>query len=87
MNHHFIAKLLDNPEVYQEIYTFCKSFPEFQKAKQASDLALQQLEDLIGFEKAAHFEEVFGNYFSLQAQAYYLFGLQLRQELRTEIFA
>lgn len=87
MKKHLIAKLLDISEVYQEIHEFCQSFPEFKKAQATAELALQKIEELIGYEKTAHFEEVLGDYYSMQAQAYYLFGLQLRQALREEMFA
>ena len=83
---HFSAKFLVSPEIYQEIYEFCKTIPEYQKARDDAGLALQQLETLIGYEKTAHFEAVLNNYYAVEAKAHYLFGLNLRQELRAELF-
>lgn len=65
---------LDNPYLPEQVCAYCKTLPEFREAE-------QELEKLLGYEALNHFDEAQPRYMARLVQAYYLFGLGLRQEL------
>lgn len=87
MKNHISSLFLNNPEISGEIRQFCLSFPEFQQAEHSARLALQHLENVLEKEEFYALEDAITAYYALEAQAHYLFGLNLRQELRAELFA
>lgn len=86
MKHHVSTLLVNNSEISSKIRQFCLSFPEFQQAERTARLALQRLEDVLGKEEFYKLEDAITAYYAMEAQAHYLFGLNLRQELRAELF-
>ena len=58
----------NNPDLSHQIYTYCKANPEFMEAEAEYDALLQSLEQTL-------------RYSARLVQAYYLFGLGLRQEV------
>lgn len=72
---------LDNPYLPEQITAFCSTLPEYREAEREYQAAEQELEDRLGFELANRFDEAQSRYMAQLVQAYYLFGLGLRQEL------
>ena len=72
---------LDNPEIPGEIAQFCDQIPEYAQAERKYDQAIQELTELIGFDRFSRFEDVLNWHFSLENRAYYLFGLGLRRDI------
>ena len=85
----------NNPDLSHQIYTYCKANPEFMEAEAEYDALLQSLEQNLGYARMQEIEDCFLRYSArLQeiedcflrysarlVQAYYLFGLGLRQEV------
>ena len=71
----------DNPELPHKIYTYCKSIPEYSKAERDYEAMLESLKAQLGFNRMAQIEDRFLRYMAWSVQAYYLFGLGLRQEV------
>lgn len=86
MDKKLLLELFDNIEISEEIHRFCMEFPEYRESKQALSLWLDRLKQQLGYEQASALEEVINLHLSGEAQAYYLFGLNLRQELRAALF-
>ena len=71
----------DNPELPHKIYTYCKSIPEYSKAERDYEDMLESLKAQLGYSRMAQIEDCFLRYMARSVQAYYLFGLGLRQEV------
>ena len=71
----------DNPELPHKIYTYCKSIPEYFKAELDYEDMLESLKAQLGYSRMAQIEDCFLRYMARSVQAYYLFGLGLRQEV------
>lgn len=71
----------DNPELPHKIYTYCKSIPEYFKAERDYEDMLESLKAQLGYSRMAQIEDCFLRYMARSVQAYYLFGLGLRQEV------
>lgn len=72
---------LDNPYIPEQVAAYCKTLPEYLEAERAYLAAGQELEDRLGYETSSRFEEIHSCYMARLVQAYYLFGLGLRQEV------
>ena len=72
---------LDNPEIPVEIARFCDSIPEYVQAEREYDRAIQELIELIGFERYSRLENIMNCRLSFEVRASYLFGLGLRKQL------
>lgn len=72
---------LDNPYIPEQVAAYCKTLPEYLEAERAYLAAGQELEDRLGYETSSRFEEIHSRYMARLVQAYYLFGLGLRQEV------
>lgn len=72
---------LDNPYIPEQVCAYCKTLPEFREAEQEYRAAEQELENQLGYQAFNRFDEVQSRYMARLVQAYYLFGLGLRQEL------
>lgn len=72
---------LDNPYLPEQVCAFCKTLPEFREAEREYRAAEQELENRLGYQAFNRFDEVQSRYMARLVQAYYLFGLGLRQEL------
>ena len=71
----------NNPDLSHQIYTYCKANPEFMEAEAEYDALLQSLEQNLGYARMQEIEDCFLRYSARLVQAYYLFGLGLRQEV------
>lgn len=72
---------LDNPYIPEQVCAYCKTFPEFREAEREYRATEQELENQLGYQAFNRFDEVQSRYMARLVQAYYLFGLGLRQEL------
>ena len=81
MNTILNALFLDNPYIPEQVAAFCKTLPEYREAERAYREAEQELEDRLGYEVLNRFDEAQSRYMARLVQAYYLFGLGLRQEV------
>ena len=65
---------LDNPYLPEQVTAFCKTLPEYREAE-------RELEAQLGYEVLNRFDEAQSRYLARLVEAYYLFGLGLRQEV------
>lgn len=72
---------LDNPYLPERVCAYCNTLPEFREAEREYRAAELELEKLLGYEALNRFDEAQSRYMARLVQAYYLFGLGLRQEL------
>lgn len=72
---------LDNPYLPEQVCAYCKTLPEFREAEREYRAAEQELENQLGYQAFNRFDEVQSRYLARLVQAYYLFGLGLRQEV------
>ena len=81
MNHILNTLFLDNPYLPEQVHAYCNTLPEFREAEREYRAVEQELEDRLGYETSSRLEEIQSNYMARLVQAYYLFGLGLRQEV------
>lgn len=81
MNNLLNTLFLDNPYLPEQAAAFCAAFPELQAAERDYRAEQQALEDRLGYEAFSRLEEIQSHYMAQLVQAYYLFGLGLRQEV------
>ena len=72
---------LDNPYLPEQVTAFCKTLPEYREAEQAFRAAEQEIEAQLGYDLVNRFDEAQSRYLARLVEAYYLFGLGLRQEV------
>ena len=72
----------DNPNLPEELYTFCNSIPNYVRAEREYLQIARQVADRLGYDLYNEFEEKLNDYMAQQLDACYLFGLGLRRELR-----
>ena len=68
-------------DLSHRVYTYCKANPEFMETEAEYDALLQSLEQTLGYARMQEIEDCFLRYSARLVQAYYLFGLGLRQEV------
>ena len=71
----------DNVELPGKVYEFCKETPEFCQAEQKFEAISRKVAEKQGQELYLDFEEAQSWYMAKLVNAYYLFGLGLRQEV------
>ena len=76
-----LTLFLDNPCPPEQVCAFCSTFPEFRDAEAEYQAAEQEIEERLGHDLANRFDEAQSRYMPQLVQAYYLFGLGLRQEV------
>ena len=81
MNDILYTLFQDNVELPGKIYDFCKKSPEFCQAEQEFEAISCLIEEKLGRELYFDFENVQSCYMAKLVNAYYLFGLGLRQEI------
>lgn len=81
MNNILNTLFLDNPYIPEQVAAYCNTLPEYREAERAYLAVEQELEDRLGYETSSRFEEIQSRYMARLVQAYYLFGLGLRQEV------
>lgn len=72
---------IDNPHIPEQVAAFCRTLPEYREAEREYRVAEQELENQLGYQVFNCFDEALSRYMARLVQAYYLFGLGLRQEL------
>ena len=87
MNNILNTLFLDNPYLPEQVAAFCKTLPEYREAERAYQAAEQELEDRLGYEVSNRLSEIQFCYMARLVQAYYLFGLGLRQEVLSALEA
>lgn len=81
MNDILSTLFLDNPYIPEQVCAFCHQLPGFQEAERAYAETADRLRVRLGTAEADALDDLFGQYLSWYARAYYLFGLGLRQEV------
>lgn len=81
MNNILNTLFFDNPYIPEQVCAFCKTLPEFREAEREYRAAEQELKNQLGYQVFNCFDEAQSRYMARLVQAYYLFGLGLRQEL------
>ena len=72
---------VDNPYLAEQVCTFCKSIPEFREAEREFNAVSAQVAEKLGKELYFEFERSQSWYMARLVNAYYLFGLGLRQKV------
>jgi len=70
-----------NQYLDEKIHEFCKTLPEYQQARARYDALEEQIDRAMGRKFYLEFERVRNEYMAQEVQAYYRFGLGLRQEV------
>ena len=81
MNDKLKMLFVDNPYLAEQVFDFCNSLPEFCQAEQEFQAVSQQVEEKLDQETFNAFDEAQSWYMARLVNAYYLFGLGLRQEV------
>lgn len=81
MNNILNTLFLDNPYLPERVAAFCETLPEYRAAEREYRAAERELEARLGYESFNRFDEAQSRYLARLVEAYYLFGLGLRQEL------
>ena len=72
---------VDNPYLAEQVCAFCKTLPEFRQAEQEFNAVSDKIAEKLGRELYFDFENAQSWYMARLVNAYYLFGLGLRQEV------
>lgn len=81
MSHRIEPVFWDTPELSTKVYAYCNSIPEYVQAEEDYETMLQNLKEELGYGRMQEIEDCFIHYLARSVQAYYLFGLGLRQEI------
>lgn len=71
----------DNPGLTDELSAFCATIPEYVQAEQRFQQITMDISKTMDFDTYDRFERGLWDYIGRLADAYYLFGLGLRQEV------
>ena len=84
-----ILKILfvENPYLAEQVHTFCRTLPEFCQSERDFESASNQIAEKLGRELYFEFEDAQSQYMARLVNAYYLFGLALRQEVMAALNA
>ena len=72
---------VDNPYLAEQVYDFCKTLPEFREAEREFHAVSEEIAKKLGRDLYFEFENAQSWYMARLVNAYYLFGLGLRQEV------
>ena len=81
MNDTLKMLFVDNPYIAEQVCAFCKTLPEFREAERAFNAISEQVAEKLGKDLYFNFENAQSWYMAKLVNAYYLFGLGLRQEV------
>ncbi len=87
MNDRLKMLFVDNPYIAEQVYAFCQTLPELQKAEQEFNAVSEQIAEKLGKNLYFEFENAQSWYMAHLVNVYYLFGLGLRQEVLTALGA
>lgn len=74
-----------SPEIPSAIAQFCAGQPDFVTAEREYEVIASKIQELVGFELFDEFETRLWDYVSLQVNAYYRFGLGLREAVARQL--
>ena len=81
MNDKLKMLFVDNPYIAEQVCAFCSTLSEFQEAERKFDAVSEQIAEKLDKELYLDFEQAQSWYMAKLVNAYYLFGLGLRQEI------
>ena len=81
MNNKLKILFVDNPDLAEQVCAFCDTRPEFRETEERFHALSDQAAGRLGKGFYLEFEEAWSSYLAQLANAYYLFGLGLRQEV------
>ena len=81
MNDKLKMLFVDNPYIAEQVCAFCKTLPEFREAERAFNAISEQIAEKLGNDLYFNLENAQSWYMAKLVNAYYLFGLGLRQEV------
>ena len=81
MNKNLKVLFVDNPYIAERVCAFCDALPEFQETEWEFNAISEQIAEKLGQELYLDFEAAQSWYMAKLVNAYYLFGLGLRQEI------
>lgn len=81
MNKTLKMLFVDNPYIAEQVSAFCSTLSEFREAEREFNAVSEQIAEKLGRELYLDFEEAQSWYMAKLVNAYYLFGLGLRQEV------
>lgn len=81
MNDILYTLFQDNPRIAEQVCAFCKTLPEFQEAEREFETISERIAEKLGRALYFDFENAQSRYMARLVNAYYLFGLGLRQEV------
>lgn len=82
MNSKLIREILIAPDEFSEIQRFCEGLDEYSAVKAKLTAWYEKLEKVLGYEAVNELEDTVLRCGCLENQAYYAFGLHVRDELR-----
>lgn len=77
-----LKEIFDSSGGFGEIQRFCEEFEGYREAKEALNAWYDKLEKALGYEEVCEIEDTFLRCCYWENQAYYAFGLHVREELR-----
>ena len=81
MNDKLKMLFVDNPYIAEQVCAFCSTLSELREAEREFNAVSEQIAVTLGRELYLDFEEAQSWYMAKLVNAYYLFGLGLRQEV------
>lgn len=82
MDTKLLKEILMAPDGFSEVRRFCEGLEEYNKAKAALDVWYEKLEKILGYDELNALADTALHCCCLENQAYYIFGLHLREELK-----
>lgn len=82
MDTKLLKEILDAPDGFSEVRRFCEGLEEYNKAKAALDVWYEKLEKILGYDEMNDLADTALHCCGLENQAYYVFGLHARDELK-----
>lgn len=81
MNSQIKTLFVDNPYLAEQVCAFCNTLPEFRRAEREYRALEERICGQLDRETFDAFDEAQSRYMANLVNAYYLFGLGLRQEV------
>ena len=85
MNERIQKLFLGKLELEEELLDFCNQIPDLVEARTKYSHLLDQVQTTMGYPFSNQFEETINIYWYCLGRAYYLFGLNLRQDILTAL--
>jgi len=81
MNDLLTTLFWENPYLPEKVAAFCATVPEYVRAEREYQQMADRVAQVLGKELYDAFEEKLSYFMAKEVNAYYLFGLGLRQEI------